>query len=256
MKKLFTKLLISIQWRLAKIWRETPFFIQGQMDIHPSSPWYNENKAQAEGGFFPSTGAQNRKILDHEPWDGVRRDMILLLLRSVEERGIPGLFAELGVYRGGTARLIHHYAPDRKLHLFDTFSGFDERDALDDKKIVSHDVDVQLFQDTGIEIVKENINQLNNNVYFHKGFFPDTFPEEMKGESFAFVHLDADLYTPILTGLKIFYPLLSPGGIIVVHDYNAWVGARRAVDLFCTENNLVGIPMPDKSGSIVLSKPL
>ena len=256
MNKITKKILISIQWRLAKIWRNTPFFIQGQMDIHPSSPWYNQGVVDATGGFFPSAGKKQRDIHEHEAWDGVRRDMLLLLLRSIEERQVIGDFVELGVYRGGTARLIHHYAPDRHLHLFDTFSGFDERDTFQDKQVVSHDVDVSQFSDTGLEFVKSQIKTKNTNVHFYQGFFPETFPEELKSKNFAFVHLDADLYSPIASGLQIFYPLLSPGGFIVIHDYNAWVGARHAVDQFCEQHGLVGIPMPDKSGSFVLSKPV
>ena len=111
--KLINRINISIQVRLSRLWRETPFFIQGQMDIHPISPWYNPDFVKQTGGFFPGENNKDRRVLDHECWDGVRRDMIILLLRSIEERQIPGRFAELGVYQGGTARLIHHYAPGR-----------------------------------------------------------------------------------------------------------------------------------------------
>ena len=51
-----------------------------------------------------------------------------------------------------------------------------------------------------------------------------------------------------------FYPLLSRGGIIVAHDYNAWIGSRKAVDEFCAETGIIPIPMPDKSGSCVILK--
>ena len=223
------------------------------MDIHPASPWHNANFIRMTGGFFPEGGDAGRVILDHECWDGVRRDMLLLLLRSVEERDIPGSFAELGVYRGATARLIHHYAPERQLHLFDTFSGFDDRDGAKDKSLTDT-VDTKLFRDTNLELTRSSVGQLNGNVHFHKGFFPETFTSELLKERFAFVHLDADLYEPMLAGLRKFYPLLSPGGIIVAHDYNAWIGSRKAVDEFCAEIGIIPIPMPDKSGSCVILK--
>jgi O-methyltransferase len=254
MKNLLLKrLLISIQIRLSRIWRETPFFIQGQMDIHPSSPWHNADFMALTGGFFPRGSVADRRMLDHECWDGVRRDMLILLLRSVEERKVEGSFAELGVYRGGTARLIHHYAPERRLHLFDTFSGFDDRDGAKDKSL-TNTVDTTLFRDTNLELARSSIGLLNGNVHFHKGFFPETFTPELRKEGFAFVHLDADLYEPMLAGLKNFYPLLSRGGIIVAHDYNAWIGSRKAVDEFCAETGIIPIPMPDKSGSCVILK--
>ena len=245
--------MISIQVRLSRVWRETPFFIQGQMDIHPASPWHNHDFIAMTGGFLPYESLDERKILDHECWDGVRRDMLLLLLRSVEERMVPGCFSELGVYRGGTARLIHHYAPKRHLHLFDTFSGFDERDGVKDKSL-TNTVDTTLFKDTNLALARAAVGAQNENVHFHKGFFPETFPLKLRNERFAFVHLDADLYEPMLAGLRTFFPLLSNGGIIVAHDYNAWIGSRKAVDEFCEETGIVPIPMPDKSGSCVILK--
>ena len=249
------RILVSIQIRLSRIWRDTPFFIQSQMDIHPNSEWYSAEFAERTGGFFPKDGSENCEIVDHDSWDGVRRDMMLLLLKSIEDRRVPGRFAELGVYKGGTAQLIHMYSPNRELELFDTFEGFDRRDMQDDEEKAGHIVDEALFKDTGLELVKLAIASKNDNVHFHKGFFPESFPPALAGESFAFVHLDADLYAPILAGLKLFYPLLSGGGFLVVHDYNAWIGARQAVDEFSSERGLIPIPMPDKSGSCIFVKP-
>ncbi len=249
------RMLLSLQVRLSRLWRNTPFFMQSQMDIHPESPWYNEPLVEATGGFLPSSPSGERKILDHDCWDGVRRDMLLLLLRCLEEERVEGDFAELGVYKGGTARLIHAYAPCRTLHLFDTFEGFDDRDARADLSVAGHVVDRELFKDTSLENVKSAVNCRNGNVRFHQGFFPESMPAELRSNKFAFVHLDADLYAPIAAGLDVFHEILSPGGIIVIHDYNAWTGARRAVDEFVAARRLVGIPMPDKSGSYVIRKP-
>lgn len=252
--QLKSRVLTSVQVRLSRIWRDKPFYIQSQMDIHLKSHWHNIEFASATGGFYPSSGKNEREFLDHESWDGVRRDMIILLLRSIEERQVPGHFSELGVYRGGTARLIHHYCPERKFHLFDTFSGFDARDVATDRDVVRHDFDTHLFKDTGLEQVRKTIESQNDNVFFHPGFFPDSFPSELSDKKFAFVHLDADLYDPILSGLNVFYPRLSKGGMILIHDYNAWIGARLAVDKFSEDHACIPIPMPDKSGSCLLIK--
>src|SRR5471030_1513196 len=58
------------------------------------------------------------------------RQMMLLpseacqLVAAVEAtRRIPGDIAEVGVAHGRSAKLIAQYAPDRELHLFDTFNG-------------------------------------------------------------------------------------------------------------------------------------
>jgi O-methyltransferase len=223
-----------------------------RMDIDPRSHWYSPEFVATNGGFHPANVAGPRTIFDLEPWDGTRRDMIVLLLRTVIERGVQGDLAELGVYRGITARLIHHYIPERRLHLFDTFSGFTERGAADELAATGSKVSDRHFADTSIEAVRRLVAARNDNVVLIPGFFPESVPASLSERKFAFVHLDADLYEPILAGLRYFYPRMDRGGIILVHDYNAWAGARRAVDAFAKETGILPIPMPDKSGSAVI----
>ncbi len=89
---------------------------------------------------------------------------------------------------------------------------------------------------------------------FPARWFPASVTAAMRDDRYPFVHLDADLEAPIAAGLEFFWPRVSPGGMIVVHDYNGWPGARTAVDRFRQQEYVVAIPMPDKSGSIVLAK--
>ena len=234
---------------LCPLLHRTSFFLQGQMDIHPLSRWHVPEFSSATGGFSPPNDA--RPILDLEPHDNTRRDMLALLLRTVLTNKIDGAFAEVGVYKGRTARLIHKYAPERPLHLFDTFEGFTTRGAEAENRNTQHVVQATEFSDTSLEAVRAYIRP-SNSVYFHPGFFPDSIPSELYAERFAFVQLDADLYEPILEGLKFFYPRMSKHGIILVHDYNAWPGARKAVDEFFAGKPELVIPMPDKSGSALI----
>jgi O-methyltransferase len=76
----------------------------------------------------------------------------------------------------------------------------------------------------------------------------------LRGEQLAFVHLDADLYESTHAGLEFFYPRVPSRGFIVIHDYNSWLGARRAVDEFFRTRPELPIPMPDKSGSALVVK--
>ncbi len=221
------------------------FFLQNEMDISPRSIWYSPEFVAATGGFLIPGDRIDRRICRLEPWDHVRRDMLVLLMRSVTVRQVAGDFAELGVYKGATARLIHHYVPERTLHLFDTFSGFD-------RSQIEAASQAGQFSDTSVDAVMRKIAPRNQNVVIHAGRFPDTVTPDLG--KFAFVHLDADLFDPILAGLEFFYPRVPAGGIIVVHDYNAWPGARRAVDQFFAAKSEVPLPMPDKSGSAVIVK--
>jgi O-methyltransferase len=87
-----------------------------------------------------------------------------------------------------------------------------------------------------------------------EGIFPET-ATGLEDETFAFVHLDADLYQSTLDGLNFFYPRLSPGGCIIVHDYNHnWEGVTKAVDEFSETIPECFVEMPDMYGSVVLVK--
>lgn len=251
---LFWKIRLKCLHYWCSLFRSSAVYVQGKMDIDPKGFWHNPEFVSATGGYHIPGDKIRRAVLNLEPWDTVRRDMLILLLRKIVERQVPGDLAELGVYKGSTARLIHHYVPERTLHLFDTFSGFDERDVGRERQKTGLAADQKAFSDTSIELVLRNVQRLNNNIEVHPGFFPQSVPGPLKEKKFAFVHLDADLYDPIMAGLEFFYPRSAQGGIIVVHDYNSWPGARRAVDLFFQDKPEVPIPMPDKSGSAVIVK--
>lgn len=236
----------------SRLFRRGPFFLQGRMDIHPASPWHKPTFTARHGGFFPPGGSTGRTITPAAPWDQVRRDMLVLLMRSVTERQVPGDVAELGVYRGTTARLFHHYMPERTLHLFDTFDGFAAADRDAEAARTAESLRPDHFADAGLERARRTVAPRTDGVHFHPGRFPESCPAWVLERHFCLVHLDADLYEPTRQGLETFHPRMAPGGLLVIHDYNAWDGARTAVDEFFHARPQVPLPMPDKSGSAVV----
>lgn len=240
--------------RCSPLFARSSFRLESQMDIHHSSLWHEPAFVGRYGGYLIPGDPVRRRVMDLEPWDTVRRDMLVLLLREMLERQVPGAIAELGVYQGRTARLFHYYAPERALHLYDTFGGFHQRDIERERAVTGHRDSTGHFADTSVEGVLHYIKPLNGNVHIHAGFFPESVPADVDPHRYSFVHLDADLYAPTLAGLEYFYPRLERGGILVVHDYNAWAGAREAVRRFFTGRPEIPLPMPDKSGSIVIVK--
>ena len=249
-----SKLAKSILKKFTPLLHGTSFFMQGQMDISPKSRWYNNEFEQETGGFFPKNDRDNRQICNLEPWDCTRRDMLILLLRTIVEQNISGDMAEIGVYKGNTAKLIHHYLPEKKLHLFDTFAGFTERSIIAEKENTNFITKGHKFSDTSLEGVQQYVAQKNANIHYYKGYFPDTIPPGFDSLRFSFVHLDADLFEPTMEGLKYFYSRMNTKGLLVIHDYNAWKGARKAVDVFFADKTEMPIPMPDKSGSAMIIK--
>lgn len=175
-----------------------------------------------------------------------------LLIKQVEESGVEGAIAELGVYKGETAKLFHHIAPYRDIFLFDSFTGLPRQVIKEDCDGVVRAQSVD-FSDTKPEDVLKYIDG-NSKVKIIEGIFPDTV-SEVPELSYAFVHIDADLYQSTLDALQYFYPRLSPGGCIVVHDYNHdWEGVVKAVDEFSVTIPESFVPIADMYGSVVLMK--
>jgi O-methyltransferase len=177
-----------------------------------------------------------------------------LVAFRLHEKGIQGNVAELGVYKGDFAQYINKFFSDRKLYLFDTFEGFDEKDIETEKKRhYSEAKSHQEFSDTNIDLVLSKM-KYRENIIIKKGFFP----ESAVGleDKFVFVSIDADLFDPIYQGLVFFYDKLCKGGAIFVHDYNniGYPGAKAAVEKFSEEYNVPFFPLSDIAGSAVFIK--
>lgn len=240
----------SVAWLNRQATRQG-FTLQAWMDIDERNRWFPPEFRSRFGGFHPP--GEQREYLRVFEHDRVRSDMLVLLLRELVVAKVPGAMAELGVHHGWSARLIHHYVPERRFYLLDTFEGFKTADLKAESVPVGFNA-APAFDDTSIELVRKNISPVSDKLSFVPGWFPASATEALRNDTFAFVHLDADLEAPILAGLEFFWPRLSEGGMVVVHDYNAWPGARSAVDGFRARTRLIATPMPDKSGSIVLRK--
>ncbi len=154
---------------------------------------------------------------------------------TVYERGLKGNVAEGGVCEGVFARKINELFPDRKLYLFDTFEGFDERDTT-----IEHEKGYSNFSAGYLAISSEEKVRVSlphpENAVIRKGYFPET--AEGIDDEFVFVNLDFDLYKPTYDGLNFFYPKMVKGGVIICHDFfdDDYLGVKNAVDKFCEEH--------------------
>ena len=213
------------------------------------------------GSFFNRAGVrinhsllylQRKRTIDRNYMDYIRLSALELVADEINTKGVKGSTAELGVYKGKFARYINLYFPGRKLFLFDTFEGFNQADVTIERE-KSFSSGNQDFSNTSVAGVLKRMPDPSQCV-IRKGYFPETAAGIE--ETFAFVSIDADLYEPILSGLNFFYPRLSKGGFIFVHDYNndAYKGAKRAVEEFCRTNDVSCIPLPDAAGTALIVK--
>ncbi len=156
--------------------------------------------------------------------------------------GIRSSVAEVGVYKGGTAKLILETMDNKDtLFLFDTFEGIPNESEYDNVHIKGD------FFDSPYSDIVQYFSVFSNSRVF-KGIFPHETGKEIEDQKFKFVHLDVDTYHSYLDSLNFFYDKMISGGYILFDDYNepSCQGATIAVDLFFKDkeenilNNLKG----------------
>jgi O-methyltransferase len=168
---------------------------------------------------------------------------------ATEAAAAPGDFCEIGCYRGYTTVFLNRHldavAPAKRYWAVDTFGGFTAAD-------VAHETGVR--GKTGREerraLAKFTVNSrawfeanLRHNgitrVSTHAAAVQDfAFPA---GTALCFALLDVDLHLPTVAGLEKIWPLLAPGGLVVVDDCqadHAYDGARQAVLEFCARHGV------------------
>jgi len=152
---------------------------------------------------------------------------------------VPGDIAEVGVYKGGSAKIICEAKGDKTLHLFDTFEGL--------PKVEDVDMVWPFYEGkfaASYDSVKAYLGK-EKNVFFYKGIFPDT-SDPVKDTRFSFVNLDVDTYESTKKCIEFFYPRMSPGGVILSHDYLTAPGVHKAFDEFFVDKRE---PVVETAGS-------
>jgi O-methyltransferase len=161
-------------------------------------------------------------------------------------RQVPGSLVECGVWRGGSAaimgRAAQHAQERRHLHLFDSFEGLPEPDERDGEHAIAYSAGRRTGALTSIskceasleevkKILLEKLGLPGELVTFHRGWFQHTVPIAAKALGpIAVLRLDGDWYESTAVCLEHLYPLLSHGGALILDDYSAWQGCRKATD--------------------------
>jgi len=156
-------------------------------------------------------------------------DLLHLYTLINKTEKIRGNVAEVGVFKGGSAKIICE-TTKKRVYLFDTFEGLPKPHQEDARGYKKGDYSSS-FEDA------KNYLKKYRNATLYKGLFPLT-SKPIESKKFSLVHLDTDLYKSTLDCLEFFYPRLSKGGVIICHDYGGRVrvgrinGVKKAVDKF------------------------
>lgn len=186
-----------------------------------------------------------REVLKRSQLKGSEAYQLLTLVRDICKKR-KGNLAEVGVFRGGTAKLICEVKGSNNLYLFDTFEGLPKPSEADKESKFEEGE----FKETSLEEVNKYLSKYSN-FSLIKGLFPKSVPKYLFKKKFIFVHLDVDLYESTLESLKFFYPRMESGGIIISHDYSTHNGVKQAFDEYFKNKPELVIELPESQGLVV-----
>jgi O-methyltransferase len=196
--------------------------------------------ARAEGRDWPSIAYT---------MVGLKRlDNVQYAIETIIQEKIRGDLIECGVWRGGTvifmrAALREYDDNTRTVWAADSFSGMPKPDIIHYPADRSPTADQSQFDylSVPLEKVQENIRafgMLDERVRFIKGWFKDTLPcAPIK--QLAILRADGDLYQSTMDILTNLYDKVSPGGFVIIDDYNAWGECNLAVNDFRASRGIV-----------------
>jgi SAM-dependent methyltransferase len=151
------------------------------------------------------------------------------LARAAERAGVPGALVDCGTFNGGSAVMMSTGAPSREVFAFDSFEGLPDPSERDPDRARELTGQLRASEDKVRQGFERFAHPQRLNVV--KGWFQDSFPVAApKIDSVAVLHADGDWYESVRLTLETFYPKLSPGGFVVIDDYNDWEGAKNATD--------------------------
>jgi O-methyltransferase len=173
-------------------------------------------------------------------------------VRYCTRRNLEGAFAECGVWRGGSVlamilTLQQLGVDDRDIYLYDTFEGMTEPTEEDVSDYHPPAVDTwtqaqrdqtrawpeffgeNMFDEAQVRKTVVSTGYPEARLHFVRGPVEETLPARAP-ERLALLRLDTDWYESTRHELLHLYPVLAPGGVLIIDDYGHWEGCRRAVD--------------------------
>ena len=166
-----------------------------------------------------------------------RLDNLQFCVEDVLTKGVLGDLIETGVWRGGAtifmrAILKAHAVKNRFVWVADSFEGL----PLPNPEKYPADAGDRLHEFSELAVPLDQVQSnfakyglLDDQVRFLKGWFRDTLPNAPI-ERLAIMRLDGDMYESTMEALTHLYPKVSLGGYVIVDDYGALAGCRKAVD--------------------------
>lgn len=183
-------------------------------------------------------------------------------VRYVSKAHIPGDIVECGVWKGGACLLasyiLYSLEPrtERSIWLYDTFKGMvkpgvNDRIASSGQALMERDAEGLWAADINEVRSLMKKSPLDEGVFnFIAGEVSKTL-ELSVPQKIAILRLDTDWYESTLKELRVLYPKMSKGGVLIVDDYGHFTGARKAVDEYFKKQPIL-LHRSDYTGRVVV----
>jgi O-methyltransferase len=173
-------------------------------------------------------------------------------LEYIRNNNIDGDIVECGVWKGGNILGIIEYLKYHKIEninvwLYDTFQGMTQPEDIDidfKSKKASDQMDKQIvLAYSSIDEVKQNVlvpGIDHNRIKFIVGDVSETLKIEGNiPDKISLLRLDTDWYQSTKDELYYLYPKLNDKGVLIVDDYGHWMGAKKAVDEYFNDKDII-----------------
>jgi asparagine synthase (glutamine-hydrolysing) len=173
-------------------------------------------------------------------------------MSDVDGHDVPGDVIEAGVALGGSAIvLVDALRADRQFHGFDVFAMIPPPSEHDPPEVHARYRTIREGRSAGIggdtyygyrdDLYEQVVATFarhghpvdGQRVHLRRGLFEDTLRPQ---RPVALAHVDCDWFEPVQLCLRRIWPVLSPGGVMIFDDYNAYGGCTAAVDAFVHES--------------------
>ncbi len=176
----------------------------------------------------------------------------------VIKNNIKGDIIESGVANGRQICLIleilkNNNIDDYNIILYDTFKGMvkpgkfdhktyenDNRNSLRNYDLKKDQFNASTWQAYSLDEVKENLSHIGypeNRIRYIVGNVIETIPDN-NHEYISFLRLDTDFYDSTKVELEYLFSKVVKGGVIILDDYGAWAGVKKATDEYFKNNKI------------------
>lgn len=163
-------------------------------------------------------------------------EVVLRELEKILDAGVAGDVAEFGCYIGTTSlfirRVLNAYESDKKFYAYDSFEGLPPK-TMQDASAAGTQFKAGELSTSKKQFLQEFKRAGLQPPITQKAWFKELTTNQLP-EQITFAFLDGDFYESILTSLQLVWPRLSPGGTIIIDDYQRETlpGVERAVHDF------------------------